>query len=192
MLAIEFPGSTRLIEELDNAVRNDCTTAITDALRQALCRLMRDQAVNLPACVYQSAADHYARREIYRSEDLGYSVIAMTWGPGQGTALHDHCGMWCVEGVCHGQIEVTPYELVQREEERFRFESRGTMLAGPGSAGSLIPPHEFHTIRNPSDSAIAVTLHIYRGCMTSCAVFNPSADGWYARDQRQLSLDQTH
>ena len=64
MLAIEFPGSTRLIEELDNAVRNDCTTAITDALRQALCRLMRDQAVNLPACVYQAAADHYARREI--------------------------------------------------------------------------------------------------------------------------------
>ena len=59
MLAIEFPGSTRLIEELDNAVRNDCTTAITDALRQALCRLMRDQAVNLPACVYQAAADHY-------------------------------------------------------------------------------------------------------------------------------------
>lgn len=86
MLAIEFPGSTRLIEELDNAVRNDCTTAITDALRQALCRLMRDQAVNLPACVYQAAADHYARREIYRSEDLGYSVNRDDLGTGPG-----HC-----------------------------------------------------------------------------------------------------
>ncbi|HPN80725.1 cysteine dioxygenase family protein, partial [Dokdonella sp.] len=125
-------------------------------------------------------------------EELGYNVIAMTWGPGQGTAIHDHCGMWCVEGVWHGEIEVTPYELVERDEGRYRFESRGTMLAGPGSAGSLIPPHEYHTIRNPSDDAVAVSLHIYRGAMTSCAVFRPLSDNWYERDQRQLSLDRTH
>jgi hypothetical protein len=37
-----------------------------------------------------------------------------------------------------------------------------------------------------------VSLHIYRGAMTSCAVFQPTGDGWYARDQRQLSLDRTH
>ena len=192
MLALDFPGSRRLVEALDLAVRNDCTTAITDALRQALCRLMQDASVVLPACVYETAPDRYARREIHRSSELGYSVIAMTWGPGQGTAIHDHCGMWCVEGVWHGQIEVTSYELVERNEELYRFESRGTMLAGPGSAGSLIPPHEYHTIRNPSEDEIAVSLHIYRGEMTSCAVFRPRGDNWYDRDQRQLSLDQTH
>ena len=49
-----------------------------------------------------------------------------------------------------------------------------------------------HTILNPSDDATAVSLHIYRGAMTSCAVFRPNGDGWYARDQRQLSLDRTH
>ena len=192
MLALDFPGSRRLVEALDDAVRRDCTTAITDALRQALCRLMHDRDVSLPPCVYQTAADHYARREIYNSEELGYNVIAMTWGPGQGTSIHDHCGMWCVEGVWQGQIEVTSYELVERDEERYRFESRGTMLAGQGSAGSLIPPHEYHTIRNPSDDAVAVSLHIYRGAMTSCSVFRQVKENWYDRDQRQLSLDQTH
>jgi predicted metal-dependent enzyme (double-stranded beta helix superfamily) len=116
----------------------------------------------------------------------------MTWGPGQGTAIHDHAGMWCVEGVWHGEIEVTPYELVERGDGLYRFESRGTMLAGPGSAGSLIPPHEYHTIRNPSGSDIAVSLHIYRGSMTSCAVFRKVKDDWYNRDQCQLSLDRTH
>lgn len=192
MLSLEFPGAELLVSELDCAVRKDCPTAITDSLRQALCRLMRNEEVRLPACVYEPASDHYARRQIYASEELGYSVIAMTWGPGQGTAIHDHCGMWCVEGVWHGQIEVTPYELIERDQDLYRFESRGTMLAGPGSAGSLIPPHEFHTIRNPSDSAVAVSLHIYRGPMTSCSVFRPVRDNWYGRDQRQLSLDQTH
>jgi hypothetical protein len=37
-----------------------------------------------------------------------------------------------------------------------------------------------------------VSLHIYRGAMTSCSVFRPEGDGWYERDQRQLSLDRTH
>src|SRR5690606_40789575 len=97
MLAVEFPGSSRLVDSLDSAVRKDCAASITDALRQTLCRLMRERTVSLPDCVYEAASDHYARREIYRSEDHGYCVIAMTWGPGQGTAIHDHAGMWCVE-----------------------------------------------------------------------------------------------
>lgn len=192
MLALEFPGCRRLVDEIDAAVRMDCPEKITDALRTSLCRMIRDADVRLPGCVFEAAADHYARREIYRSDEFGYSVIAMTWGPGQGTAIHDHAGMWCVEGVWHGQIEVTPYEMVETDGGRYRFEPRGTTLAGPGSAGSLIPPHEYHTIRNPSDDGVAVSLHIYRGTMTCCSVFKPVGDNWYDRDERQLSLDRTH
>jgi predicted metal-dependent enzyme (double-stranded beta helix superfamily) len=192
MLALDFPGSQKLVSAVDSAVCQDCDSKITNELRDSLCRLIRDPAVKLPDCVFERASDHYARRELYRSENLGYSVIAMTWGPGQGTLIHDHCGMWCVEGVWHGALEVTPYELTETHGDRYRFESRGTMNIGPGSAGSLIPPHEYHTIRNPSDDGIAVTVHIYRGAMTQCSVFNPVADHWYRRDQRQLALDATH
>jgi 3-mercaptopropionate dioxygenase len=189
MLTLEFPGSQLLVKSLDRAVHHDKTTDIANALRQTLCELIRDPEVKLPRCVFERAADHYARRELYRSEELGYSVIAMTWGPGQGTLIHDHAGMWCVEGVWHGSLEITPYELIEQKDERFHFESRGTMNVGPGSAGSLIPPHEYHTIRNPSADSIAVTLHIYRGPMTECAVFRPLDSDWYTRDQRSLSLD---
>jgi predicted metal-dependent enzyme (double-stranded beta helix superfamily) len=192
MLALEFPGSRRLVEALDKAICRDCPTEITDQLRNTLCKLIRDPEVKLPDCVFETAADHYARRELYRSEDHGYSVIAMTWGPGQGTPIHDHAGMWCVEGVWHGSLEITPYEMMEQRDGRFRFESRGTMNAGPGSAGSLIPPHEYHTIRNPSEDDLAVTVHIYRGPMTSCSVFRQAESNWYERDQRQLALDRTH
>jgi len=192
MLAVEFPGCRKLVQAIDRSVCHDCATEITDDLREALCKLIRDPAVKLPDCVFECAADHYARRELYRSEDHGYCIIAMTWGPGQGTAIHDHAGMWCVEGVWLGALEITPYELTEQHDDRYRFESRGTMSVGPGSAGSLIPPHEYHTIRNPSDDAISVTLHVYRDAMTQCSVFQPLANHWYRRDQRQLSLDATH
>src|SRR5690606_32955581 len=81
---------------VDAAVRSGDSHAVTARLRSVLCELIRDPAVRLPDCVHDRIDDHYARREVYRSPDLGYSVIAMTWGPGQGTPIHDHCGRWCV------------------------------------------------------------------------------------------------
>jgi len=192
MLSLEFPGCSKLVDALDHAVCHDCPNEITNDLRSALCKLIRDPDVKLPECCYRNVPDHYARRELYRSDAHGFCVIAMTWGPGQGTPIHDHAGMWCVEGVWRGDLEITPYELTDQHDDRYRFESRGIMNVGPGSAGSLIPPHEYHTIRNPSTDDIAVTLHVYRGPMTQCSVFQPLADNWYTRDKRKLYLDATH
>ena len=192
MLSLEFPGARQLIAAIDAAVVLPDEGATTDALRHALCKLIRDPNVQLPACVFEREDDHYARRELYRSEEHGYSVVAMTWGPGQGTPIHDHAGQWCVEGVWQGFLEITPYELVESREGRYRFEPRGTMNAGAGSAGSLIPPHEYHTIRNPSDDANAGSLDIYRPTLENCLKFYPTGAGWYRCDECQLALDSTH
>lgn len=192
MLALDFPGSRTLVDALDEAVRQASTPAITDTLRRTLCRLISEHEVQLPDCVYEAASDHYARRELYRSERYGYCVTAMTWGPGQGTPIHDHQGMWCVEGVWRGQLEITQYQLMENDQRRYRFHSVGSIQAGTGSAGSLIPPHEYHTIRNASDDAIAVSLHIYSGPMTQCGIFQPLDGQWYQRDERTLALDHVH
>jgi predicted metal-dependent enzyme (double-stranded beta helix superfamily) len=189
MLPLDFPGARQLIDAIDAAVVLPDPAAVTDSLRHALCRLIGDPEVHLPDCVFKREDDHYARRELYRSEKHGYSVVAMTWGPGQGTPIHDHAGMWCVEGVWQGALEITPYELIETRQDRYRFESQGTMNAGVGSTGSLIPPHEYHSIHNPSTDATAVSLHIYRGPMDACAKFYPASDGWYERKDSRLELD---
>jgi predicted metal-dependent enzyme (double-stranded beta helix superfamily) len=164
-------------------------TKIANSLRRALCDLILDPEVQLPACCFVPANGHYARRELYRSEQHGFSVIAMTWGPGQGTPIHDHNGMWCVEGLWRGSLEITPFELTNQRRGLYRFEPRGTMTVGRGSTGSLIPPHEYHTIWNPSSEVTAVSVHVYREPMDRCSVFRPIRNGWYIRDERQLSLD---
>jgi predicted metal-dependent enzyme (double-stranded beta helix superfamily) len=192
MLALEFPGSRTLVDALDAAMERGSTAEITHALRDALCRLIRGGEVQLPACVFEANAEHYARRELYRSERHGYCVTAMTWAPGQGTPIHDHHGMWCVEGVWNGALEITQYQLLEQDDRRFRFNFVGAIQAGPGSAGSLIPPHEYHAIRNPSDDAIAVSVHVYSAPMTCCSVFKPTAGQWYERGESQLALDRVH
>lgn len=185
----DFPGRSHLIDTIDAAVSLGDNTAVVQALRSDLCRMMRERSVELPTCVLEPVQGHYARREIYISPQHGYGVIAMTWGPGQGTPIHDHDGLWCVEGVWHGQLEITQYDLTERNGERYRFTEVGSLIAGTGSAGSLIPPHEYHTIRNASDTDAAVSLHIYQRAMTCCGIFNEMGDGWHMHSSKQLQLD---
>ena len=187
---MDFPGHDKLVAALDAAVASGDEHAVTAALRNTLCRMIRDRDVQLPSCVHDPIDDHYARREIYRSPELGYSVVAMTWGPGQGTPVHDHCGLWCVEGVWDGELEITQYELLESDGERVRFRAAGGMQAGPGSAGSLIPPHEYHTIRNASADTVAVSLHIYKAPMEGCSMFEPQEGEWYARRAKTLCVDE--
>ena len=187
---LEFPGRDRLVAALDAAVGAGDQHAVTAALRDALCRMIRDRQLELPACVFEPITDHYARREIYRSQAHGYSVVAMTWGPGQGTPVHDHSGLWCVEGVWDGQLEITQYELLERDGDNFRFRAAGGMQAGPGSAGSLIPPHEYHSIRNASPDAVAVSVHIYKAPMESCSMFVPRDGEWFVRADKALETDE--
>jgi predicted metal-dependent enzyme (double-stranded beta helix superfamily) len=187
----DFPGHDKLIAAVDAAVSSGDEHAVTAALRDAMCRMIRDQDVRLPDCVHEPIQDHYARRELYRSPTHGYSVVAMTWAPGQGTPVHDHAGLWCVEGVWRGELEIVQYELLERAGDRCRFRAAGGMHAGPGSAGSLIPPHEFHTIRNTSPDAIAISLHIYKAPMDCCTTFLPVEGEWYQRAAKTLCTDAT-
>ncbi len=132
--------------------------------------------------VYRRACDGcYARRLLYHSPDLGYTVLVMVWGPGQGTSLHDHSGMWCVEVVVEGRLGVSQFEMMEHDGERYRFEPRASVEAGVGSAGCLIPPYEYHTIKNVLDDGASISLHVYGGEMVECG------DGWYQYSRRQLT-----
>jgi predicted metal-dependent enzyme (double-stranded beta helix superfamily) len=188
--SVDFRGRDKLVAAVDAAVAQGDEHAVTAALRNCLCAMIRDRDVRLPDCVHAPIADHYARREIYRSPEHGYSVVAMTWGPGQGTPIHDHSGLWCVEGVWDGELEITQYELLEREGDRFHFRAAGGMHAGPGSAGSLIPPHEYHTICNASADRVAVSLHIYKAPMEYCSKFQPQSGEWYQRIDSELRTDE--
>lgn len=191
MPPLDFPGRRKLIQSLDAAVGMGDTASVMRALRSALCKAIQSDDIHLPECVFEGCPDHYARRELYRSNEHGYCVIAMTWGPDQGTPIHDHSGMWCVEGVWQGALEVVQYELLAQDDPRYHFRPAGAIQADAGSAGSLIPPHEYHTICNASGTDLAISVHVYQDRMTRCNVFEPEHGDWYLRRPQELPLDST-
>ncbi len=184
-------GLAHLIARIDEAVQMPDPEAITQRVKQELQNAIRARDVALPERFRRVRPEGYARRLLHRNNELGYTAVVMTWGPGQATPLHDHAGIWCVEGVVEGRMDVTQYDLVQEEREEdagvaaYRFEEKGCVHAAVGSAGCLIPPFEYHILANALDEP-SITLHVYGGEMTTCHVFVPVADGRYVRNERPL------
>ena len=183
------PGTAELIRLVDAAVAEKSVAETVEAIKADLCKLIRSSQIDLPPEFTAPVDGHYARRLLHKDEEKGYSIVVMTWGPGQKTPIHDHSGMWCVEGVWGGSIDVQQFELVSRENDRFRFEPRNSYEAGVGSAGCLIPPYEYHSISNACNETPAISLHIYGGEMKMCSVFDGQEDGSFIRTERPLGYD---
>jgi predicted metal-dependent enzyme (double-stranded beta helix superfamily) len=183
-----------LIERLCEAVRLKDVNAIGERIKNDLESFIPAEGLILPERFRQVKPESYARRLLYSDPELGFTALVMTWGPGQRTALHDHAGIWCVEGVLEGEMEVIRYELMAEGEDGLcQFAERGSVQATAGSAGALIPPFEHHVLANARPDQASLTLHVYGGEMTHCDIFQPVADaeaGTYRRCTRQLSYDE--
>jgi len=180
-------NATELIRQLDEAVatRDDESRCLN--VKKVLIDSVSDGRMTLPAAFLQPVPDRYARRLLHRDPQGRYTVIAMVWGEGQSTPLHDHAGIWCVECVYQGRITVTSYSVRGGDPETgvVKFEPEREIVAGRGEAGALIPPFEYHTIAN-ADPTPSVTIHVYGGEMDHCHIFSPVSGG-HRRQYRELS-----
>jgi predicted metal-dependent enzyme (double-stranded beta helix superfamily) len=179
-----------LLDHLREAVRLGDPEAITGRIKEDL-EHFAAHGVLLPERFHRLKPDGYGRRLLHRDPELGFTAVVMTWGPGQHTALHDHAGIWCVEGVLEGEMEVTRFDKIEESAEGLcRFEEKGHMRAGVGSAGALIPPYEYHVLGNAHPERLALTLHVYGGEMDHCSIFEPLGDRGFKRQPRALHYDE--
>jgi predicted metal-dependent enzyme (double-stranded beta helix superfamily) len=188
MTATSVTALPELIHRLDDAVAVRDDAACCRRVKQVLTDVIGRGERFLDAAFLRPAADRYARRLVHLDPAGRYSVLAMVCDQGQGTGLHDHAGIWCVECVYAGRIEVTSYSVRggDPEQDLVEFRQEAVVLAGVGEAGALIPPFEYHVLRNP-DERPAVTLHVYGGEMTHCHLYEPIGEGRYRRRYRELA-----
>lgn len=180
----------QLITELDRAVDlADCRSLCT-AVKDILHKIVSSGEEILPDEFLEPNPGCYARRLLHKDPQDRYSVVIMVWGEGQGTALHDHCGHWCVECVYRGQIKVVSYSKQSEDGDRYRFAPETEVYAGLGDAGALIPPFEYHTIANALPTP-AVTIHVYAEELKWCYIFQPTdTEGEFQRVRRDLCYSE--
>jgi predicted metal-dependent enzyme (double-stranded beta helix superfamily) len=141
-------GLTDLVRRLDAAVDAGSIDAITARVKAELEDVLGRSALVLDDRFHTARPDCYARRLLHHDPSNRYTAVVMTWGPGQGTPVHDHGGLWCVEGVVEGEMSVTRYD-VRPDGDAFAVTPIGASLrAGIGTAGRLIPPTDYHVLAN--------------------------------------------
>ena len=175
-----------LRSRLDAVIHAERLERIPELVKAILVDSMHCGALSVPDSFRSPIEGTYARRLLHRDPDGHYTMVVMTWGPGQKTALHDHAGIWCVECVVDGHMEVAQFDLRSEHDGRYEFIERSRVLAGRGSAGCLIPPFEYHTLGNAAATP-SITLHVYGGEMDHCHVFEPQQDGSYRRVRKELA-----
>lgn len=177
-----------LIKDLKNVVKKFDEAQAPYQVKNVLEHHIQSKRLCCEESWLSCATECYARRLIHKDES-GFVIVAMTWGPGQGTPIHDHCNAWCVECVVEGEIEVVQYDLKSQKQNLYFFEEQKPITASFGDAGALIPPYEYHLIRNISHEP-AVTLHVYAKEMTDCSIFIPQKEGYF-REKKQLGYLET-
>jgi len=177
------------IETIHDAVtRGRKVPQKVDNVRNALVSCLRTPDFLPDSALKPDLSVPYARRLLHR--DPQFSIVGMVWAPNQETPIHDHSGVWCVEGVYRGCISVTRYDMLWKSGEVAHFVPHSSLRQEKGCAGSLIPPVEYHTIANDCYETPAITVHIYGGEMSSCRVFLPREDGDWDITRRQLSYTE--
>ena len=86
------PVVQRIADALGEAVTRAGTTSPVAEVERTLRALAGSGALRLPERLALPGSERYARRLVYRDPGGRFTVLAMAWGPGQGTPLHDHDG----------------------------------------------------------------------------------------------------
>jgi predicted metal-dependent enzyme (double-stranded beta helix superfamily) len=101
----------------------------------------------------------YRQDVVYIAPDRRWSIVALTWGPGAQTPIHDHAG-WCAVGVYEGVEHETCYRLAGDADRRYLVEA-GSRSLEPGLGVAMAPDGtDIHRVGNYSRE-VTLSIHVY-------------------------------
>ena len=87
----EICGAVR--DRLDVVIHGGASTGVPELVKAVLIDALQNGTLRLPERFTTPRTESYARRLLHRDPRGDYTMVVMTWGPGQKTALHDHAGI---------------------------------------------------------------------------------------------------
>lgn len=133
-----------------------------------------------------SPAAGYQRRVAGESPGRWWAAL-ISWPPGHATPIHDHDGLWGVEVVLDGVLEVEAFAL---EGITPVTDLAGSRVLGRGDAGMFEGAGYAHRCRNLSMRRPALTLHVYGSELDRYRAFERDTDGAWASVECRVGCDR--
>jgi hypothetical protein len=125
------------------------------------------------------AAASYRRISLSDGRPRGYEALVIAWPPGHVTPIHDHDGLWGLELVLDGVLQVDSFHL--SEDPSIALEAEDTTVAGVGDHVLFTDTSYAHQCRNYSRNSMALSLHVYGGELNSYRSFHHDLGEWRYR-----------
>jgi predicted metal-dependent enzyme (double-stranded beta helix superfamily) len=165
-----------------DATRRGDAAAVAESLVSLAQREDCPQAADL------ADADLACRRvRLACAEGTSQSCLLIAWAAGATTPLHDHSGLWGVELVLDGALQVDEFAPIDMPPHGALI-CRRNLLLGLGDAATFGGANYLHRCRNLSDRRPALSLHVYGGNLHRYRVFEPAQAAWTSR-QVQAPID---
>jgi len=130
-----------------------------------------------------SAPQVYMRIPLVPAQAAPYSVLLIAWPAGHESPVHDHDGLWGIELVLDGALEVESFSLAIRDKPH--LVSRGSTVLGLGDSAAISDADFAHRCRNLSARQPALSLHVYGGELDAFKAFAQDVRGdWHATTHR--------
>jgi len=113
--------------------------------------------------------EHYQRHRMHIGP--GYHALALCWGPGQHSVIHDHRGSGCGFLVVDGVATETRYE---RDSDGI-LRPRDTVRHPKGTV-SVSVDADIHRMGNAEPDGGLVTLHIYAPPLLQAGTYEEGSD----------------
>jgi cysteine dioxygenase len=107
-------------------------------------------------------------------DDL-FEMLALCWGIGHRSWIHNHRGQHCWMTVTEGTLAVRNYARLgcDQRERTVRLKPVSEFLIYDGSSAAVDPTEPVHLVSNPEEfEQPAVSLHIYSRPYDSCVVYD--------------------
>jgi hypothetical protein len=134
-----------------------------------------------------AAGEPYRRVPLVGVMPAGVSALLIAWPPSHATPIHDHDGLWGIELVLDGVLEVESFTLSL--EPGLALRRKGAEVLGVGDHAAFSRADYAHRCRNLSAHRPALSLHIYGGELNRFQAFDRDGDGRWRGVPRQVSRD---
>lgn len=170
------PWGKRVLALIDTCIdRNGHVDTATICQRLAEAVRWRD-CPRAPQLASDAASASYRRIALNDGRPRGYEALVIAWPPGHVTPIHDHDGLWGLELVLDGVLQVDSFHL--SEDPSIALNAEDTIVAGVGDHVLFTDTSYAHQCRNFSRHSMALSLHVYGGELNSYRSFHHDLGQW--------------
>jgi len=121
---------------------------------------------------YSKFDKHRYTRNLVDTGNGKYNLMALCWGEGHGSSIHDHANAHCFVKVLDGALTETRFSWPNEDNPDAPLQKTNCLTFGKDAATYMSDELGLHRMENKSHTNRTVTLHLYIPPFEACRTFD--------------------